>query len=64
MNILVIEPHIDCQCKICGKYGLVKNIGEYCYECLRKYKIEYPEYIESEQHYMYMKQTLEKEYGL
>ena len=53
MNIVAIEPHKGCKCKICGEFGtLKKNIGEYCYECLRKYKIEYPEYIKSEQHYI------------
>ena len=63
MDIIVIEPHTDCTCKICGEHGtLVKNIGEYCYDCLRKYKIEYPEYIKYEQYYMFMKQTLENKY--
>ena len=60
MDIKAIEPHVDCMCKVCGEYGtLEKNIGKYCYDCLRRYKIEYPEYIQSEQYYMYMKQTLE-----
>jgi hypothetical protein len=64
MDIVAVEPHADCKCKICGEFGtLKKNIGEYCYMCLREYKIWYPEYIKPEQHYMYMKLALEKRYG-
>jgi hypothetical protein len=63
MNITAIEPHQEVKCKICGEYGtLRKNIGDYCYECLRKYKVIYPEYIKPEQHYLFMKGTLEKEF--
>jgi hypothetical protein len=63
MHITAIEPHEECMCKICSEGGtLIKNIGEYCYECLRKYKICFPEYIKTEQHYMFMKGTLEKEF--
>lgn len=61
MKIVAIEPYIEIKCNICGESGtLEKNIGKYCYDCLRKYKINYPEYIKSEQYYMYMKGTLEK----
>ncbi len=61
MEITTIEPYVEINCKICGEFGtLKKNIGDYCYDCLRKYKIDYPEYIKFEQHYMYMKATLEK----
>jgi hypothetical protein len=63
MDIIAKEPHKDCECKICGEWGtLEKNIGEYCYQCLRKYKFEYPEYIDPEQYYLFMKQTLAKEF--
>lgn len=61
MQIKVTEPKINCRCKICGEQGtLKKNIGEYCYNCLRKYNIKYPEYIPVEQYYIYLKATLEK----
>lgn len=63
MNILTTEPYKYCECKICGIYGtLEKNIGNYCYNCLKSYKIVYPEYIKLEQHYMYLKQTLENKF--
>jgi hypothetical protein len=63
MKIEAICPHTHVDCKICKIGGtLKKNIGDYCYYCLRKYKIEYPEYISSDQHYMYLKATLEKRF--
>jgi hypothetical protein len=63
MDIKSIEPFVDCECKICGEHGVIKkNIGEYCYDCLRKYKFDYPEYIDPEQYYLFMKATLEKEF--
>ncbi len=63
MKIKVIEPYVECRCKSCFNYGtLKKNIGEYCYGCLRKYVIEYPEYIPKEQHYMFLKAKLEKKF--
>ncbi len=63
MNIEFITPRKKCDCKICGHGGVfVKNIGEYCYVCLRKYKVDYPEYITSEQYYMFMKEVLKKEF--
>ena len=46
MHVTAIEPHVEVMCKICFEYGtLKKNIGDYCYMCLRNYKIKYPEYI-------------------
>ena len=63
MDITAREPHVEVECKICGEFGtLEKNIGNYCYNCLRRYKFDYPEYITEEQYYMFMKATLEKEF--
>jgi hypothetical protein len=61
MKIKAVEPYEEVECKICGEFGtLKKNIGNYCYDCLKRYKIEYPEYIDPEQYYMFMKIELEK----
>ena len=61
MQIKVTSEFATCRCKICFEYGtLKKNIGEYCWDCLRKHNIEYPEYIPEVQHYLYLKAKLEK----
>jgi hypothetical protein len=63
MKIETIHPRIIVVCKICKVDGtLKKNIGDYCFDCLRKYKIKYPEYINPIQQYMYMKAILEKRF--
>ena len=66
MNITSIIPtksNETCMCKICGSYDIPKkNIGNYCYKCLRKYRFEYPEYLDPKQYCMYMKLKLEKEF--